>query len=321
MKAIIFLLFFFLYETACCQSDTLNRLDIKNRKTGYWTCYLDSNLNLASKDAAVYYAYQYYRNGKKEVPKFVSSKWRKKCKMTFEPFDPTDISQPRLLNGKVQYFSEDSLIALEVYDHGRPQYWEERFYDYKKGESMSSIHYFDSSYNNQPFTYLNYSIDNGVPLSKQYYGRGLKTDIIYFDPHRSVTSIHRPRIGYSYQRRSFLELGYSRKYSKVTFMEDGRTYFDNDFFAGYTFSLLGSWNKKKENYFGQKALFTYCLSFVNTEAGFVNYTDFHRNDLRFTAGAGLTFLGRISLMYHYSHPLLNNPFGDISRHSLSVILF
>jgi hypothetical protein len=321
------LILLFIIPAAWSQSlpDTLNRFDSKQRKTGYWLTYLDSNLVKTEKSTAVYGGYEYYLKGKvKSAPFAKKNKWEG-ATIVYEPKSTTYLDSALILDGEVRGSYDDTLYFLQRFEQGKLKYLEEHLYGKDRGitrESTDAI-YLDSLFENKPFTMLLYnSDDDKEPEYKQYSGKGIHEERVYLVPHTTKRILNAPRIGYTYQERSFLELGYSRKYSSRTEIEEtGTVHYDNNNFPGFTVSLLGSWSEKRGNYFGQKALFSYCLTLINTETGFVNYTNFQTNDLRFTIGTGLSIAGRVSLMYHYSLPVLSNSFSDISRHSISLVLF
>ncbi len=300
----------------------------RHRKTGKWLTYLDSNMVKTTPEKSVYEAYEYYFDGKLMLPKYAEKENKSYNKISYEPTPNLYLDSNRLLNGVVNYFEADSLVVIEKYLNGRMYYSEERLFGVKDGakmdNSVTEIVYLDSTYKKFPFSGLVYEYEAGIPIYKQYFGKYVNQDRVYLLPHESKNSLNKPRLGYTYQQRSFIELGYSKRYAKTTKVHMGDTtslYFDNLWFPGYTLSMLGSWSEKRGNYFGQKALFTYTYIFLNGEAGFVNYTNFHEHDLRFVIGAGLSIGGRFSIMYHYSQPLTSNQFTDISRHSISFTFF
>jgi len=94
------------------------------------------------------------------------------------------------------------------------------------------------------------------------------------------------------------------------------TLYDNVVSHGFSLSALGSINSKKD-YFGGKLIYSHVWTFTNYEIGIVNYSDFVTNDCRLLLGAGLSLFGKFSIMYHYGVPLKENPFEDITVHSIS----
>lgn len=57
-----FLVFIIVSQNAISQSDTLNRLDANNKKTGWWIVYLDKDLATAKDSSkAIYYKYSYFQ--------------------------------------------------------------------------------------------------------------------------------------------------------------------------------------------------------------------------------------------------------------------
>lgn len=326
MKSTAFLILICLFvSTGWSQSlpDTLNRFDSKKRKTGYWLAYLDSNIVKTEKSTAVYGGYEYYLKGKvKSAPFSKKNKW-KGAEIVYKPFSKVYLDSILILDGEVSIVDEYTQ-CLERYRNGHVKFIETHYYSKKDDEYaedwIESI-YLDSLFENTPFTLLVYNTFDSITTYKQYGGRDLKQDRIYLIPHTTKTAINKPRIGYTYQNRSFIELGYSRKFCRTTKVGEGSFDIEDLHFPGFTLSLLGTWSQKRGNYFGQKALFSYNFTLLNSEIGLVNYTDFKNNDLRFTIGTGISLAGRFSVLYHYSLPVLSNSFSDISRHSISIVLF
>ncbi len=308
--------------------DTLNRFDSNHNKTGYWICYLDSNFNLSKKENAKHYGIEHYQNGKRDCQYFSNDKFRIKSRKKYFPYNNKENQNdsPLLLNGEVFYYDKyDSLEVYEKYTNGHPVVIEEYAYT-EINKTFQRIkwtsEYYDSLYNNIPHTFLHYEYDsrNGLPEYKQYYkNRKTISETYILYKHKVVKSINKPRIGYIFQNKSFLEIGYSKKYTKQTIDTAGVTRFPTEQFPGFTLSLLCNWNKAYLC-IGQKAVFTYFYKFINSEIGVVNYTKSKTSDFRITLSSGVSVLGRLSLMYSYSIPLTNNIFNEISRNSFSIII-
>lgn len=307
-------------------NDSLNRFDSKKQKNGYWIAYVDSSFNLTEKNNAKYYGYEYFTNGKLGIERFSKSKWKVNCKKVYKPYNKDqNMNYPILLNGEVFYYDElDSLYEYESYKNGMPSVFKEILYNTKSpGKNILEIYYFDSLYNNNPNTLLFYKIDYGMPIYKQYQSRfkKIESDKMFFVKHREFKSINKLRLGYTYQNKSFLEVGFSKKYNKGYYIDTTQSsHFDEIGFHGFSISLLGSADKHNF-YFGQKIIYSYTLALLNSEIGFVNYSNFKNNDYRVTIGAGITAYGRVSIMYHYTIPLSNMPFENISKNSISLTLF
>jgi hypothetical protein len=309
-------------------SDTLNQYNSKHKKNGYWICYIDSNFNLSSQKDAKYYGYEYYDNGKNHIKNYFKAKWRTKYDIEYKPNSSIKDSNGLILvDGEVMYSENDTVYNYEVFRNGIPvmntQYiYHEYQDDSVKIEPYESI-YFDSVYNGKRESALLYGYDDGKPFSKEYFPRpSRKSEPTYLVPVTKYGPIHRPRIGYYYQRESFLELGYSFRNTGGVIDENRTYHLDNDNFGGFTVSMLGNFGDSE--IFGQKAVFTYnFMMLVTAELGIVNYTnfDFNTNDTRITLGTGITLGGRFSIMYHYYLPLASNHFTNIARHSVGIVLF
>ena len=193
-----------------------------------------------------------------------------------------------------------------------------------KIEAFTSV-YYDSIQNDKRESALYYDYDNGKPFYKESLPLSKHAlDRVYLIPGRAYNKIHRFRTGYHYQERSFLKAGYSFKNTGGFEFENGGKHIQNEkSFMGFSTSLLGSF-KSDNSYLGQQILLSYNTPwFTCFEIGAVNYTnfDFTQNDTRATLGAGFSLLGRFSIMYHYSIPLADNHFSNISRHSVGIVLF
>ncbi len=320
----------FLAAFAQESTDTLNQYNEKHKKTGYWVCYLDYDFNLTTFEKFPgYYGYEYYDNGKNTVKNFYKAKWRRAYQITYKPNHPiTDSTAINLIDGTVTYSNRDTVYHVEVYKNGIPvtrkQFME---YDYYRDSIKIEPHkilYYDSIYNNNRETLLIYNYERGKPFSKEYFPKpNRKSEPTYLFPHTEFGPLHFPRVGYYYQRKSFLELGYSFRNTKGIIDSNRTKHFEDDKFSGFSISALGNFGKS-ESYFGQKAVFTYNFLYAfATEVGIINYTnfDFTQNDTRATLGAGISVGGFLSIMYHYSIPLADSHFSNISRHSIGIVLF
>lgn len=324
MKNLITLLLSLFSICLCAQSipDTLNQYNSNNKKHGYWICYLDSNFNICEKEHASYYGYEYYENGENPVNNFTKGKWRERCRKEYKPF-ANSTESPSLINGEV-FFYYDSLYCYEKYINGIPKISE--FYSYSDGKKKTArMHsetlYYDSLFNNKKESALYYEFYNDVLISKYYFSNHIQ-HITYTVPHTKFTSVNRPRFGYYYQGDHLLELGFSKKYSNGIIVDTtGQIHYEDQTFPGYTIAV-GSSIFANQVIFNQKILYTQCIGgIVNFESGISNYTNFKGNDFRLTAGLGLTIMGRISLMYHYYLPMMQSPYPEIYRHSVSLIFY
>ncbi|MBL7892809.1 MAG: hypothetical protein JNL63_09265 [Bacteroidia bacterium] len=305
----------------------MNRYNSKKQKDGYWLSYLDSNFNKTERSNAKYYRYDYYCNGKPKVGNSHKTKRNLNTKIVYKPnfVDPIN-EYPILLNGDVFYYDkQDTLVGYESYKNGRPSVFKDIYcfpnHNPLKKSSLD-VFYFDSACGNNLRAVLYYQIHNGIPLYKECYEAELKYfNRVYFVKHKEFKSINGVRLGYAYQSRNFFEIGYSEKYNKGVYIDSiHNKLYDNFSFPGFTVSFLASWIKNK-TYFGQKFVYSYTFYLINSEVGLVNYTNLKRYDYRVILGMGPSLFGRFSFMYHYSIPLVSDPFADISKHSFSVVLY
>jgi len=320
----------FLAAFAQESSDTLNQYNEKHKKTGYWVCYLDSSFNLASQENAKYYGFENYDNGKNPIKSYFKVNWRKNYKIVYTPNgEPHYKDGLLLIDGTVTYYHDTVVLFIERYKNGFTKEINEFVihpYPDKsvKIEPFTTV-YYDSLHNGNRETALLYDYKDGsafykepLPLIKHSPNR------VYLVPGRPYHTIHKLRAGYHYQERSFVEVGYSFKNTGGFEFENGGKHIQNEKgFMGFSTSLLGSF-KSANSYFGQQILLSYNTPwFTCFEIGAVNYTNFNftQNDTRATLGAGISLIGRFSIMYHYSIPLADNHFSNISRHSMGIVLF
>jgi hypothetical protein len=323
MKHLITFLFIVVSYSISAQADTLGRFDEKGRKTGYHIAYYDSAFHDCSVDVAAYRYYVFYRKGKDTWGHSELNPEDHKVQYIPESKNPPG-EIPELLNGDIVYIGYDSIDLRRTYHQGFPSTTTEYMYEVKNTFTVplgQNTVYHDSLYAGIPSSALVYSYRDSMAVWKQYVRAGrARKEYMYLNV-ASKHDLFAPRIGYTQQCRNFAELGFSWKQCPLVKHTDnsGAHTYDN-FFPGATVSMLGSWNKNRD-YIAEKAVFSYTALLVHSEAGFVHYGSGGRSDLRFTIGTGISLSGIMSIMYHYSHPLLESPFTDISRHSLSIVLF
>lgn len=305
------------------QPDTIGRFDAKGKRTGYHTYYYDSAFAYCEADKAAYRFYMPFERGKIMLVDY--SVDAKNYTAEYIPADSAEYGDtPLLLNGEVVYWSEGRDCYRKTYRKGIPVSSSHR--SYLAGDSAGrpyseNLLWHDSLENGKARHPLHYYSTYGIPVWKAYDRKLLHSGKYTYLNVASRHDLFAPRIGYTQQCRHFAELGISWKQSPLIKHHglSGTHVYDN-FFPGVTVSMLGSWNENRD-YIGGKAVFSYTAVFLCPEIGIVNYVGDKRSDLRATIGCGITLSGMLSILYHYSHPLLENPFTDISRHSVSIVLF
>lgn len=336
-KCLLTILFTFYFVPGQLQSqnpaDTLNKFNANKKKQGYWTFYFDSSFTFCEIEKAKYRGFYYYEDGSTKHDPI--QKLGKRDSIVYRAFpDSLNNEQPTLLNGEVFHYNvwETSRPHIyEVYRNGR----QSELIEYSARDQPvpdSESYYFDSLYNNNPATCLYYFKINGLSLYKQYIGKGLKTERIYFIEHKEFKSRNKLKLGYNWtignnkpenvkRFREFAEIGYSKNFVKgFRHEETGERYTDNlGNFHAISISLLGS-TDRRDFRFGQKITWSRVLFLVKVEAGIVNYTDFKKHDPGIIFGAGLTAFGLINDMIYFTVPLTKTPFTDIGRFTWSITL-
>ena len=102
------------------QSDTLNRLNSKGKKTGYWLKYLDDNVQIVDSINSFFYGYEYYDNGTKL---FAFEKlWFKKIQAAKYGEILPKKGHPVLLTGTFRWFvrGDSAQFVEETYKDGYP---------------------------------------------------------------------------------------------------------------------------------------------------------------------------------------------------------
>ena len=174
MKQSCFLLkLFFLvllpHNVCYAQADTLNQLNAKGKKNGYWKVYLDDKLEpVTSESSAYFYGYEYFDNGKNVFPFLYD-----KGKIVYNSIVP-DKGKPALLGGTFRWYNENGILTEEnVYKDGYPFLIKNYFFPKKRPEEVSmQVLYFDKQYNNTPGTCYYEEYYKGRLKDKRWYRNG-----------------------------------------------------------------------------------------------------------------------------------------------------
>lgn len=307
----------------------------KKRKNGHWLFYMDSSFKRCTKDSAHYYGFEFFDNGKSTNNPL--GRIAKKDSMVYKP--DTSISfqrQPVMLNGELLTYTKNRkklvLSTSESFRNGKPSVTKAYYQSSMDTTIETEIFYFDSLYQNQPGTFLYYSIYNNIPIHKHYFGRkGQLTPKTYFVNATEHHYQYRPILGYfgtisrlpdsTLKPKDFLEIGFSKKYIRRAEIDTlQKVLYDNlGNFKALHASLLGSYTKHKIC-MGQKISCSYTLFFLKAEAGLINYTNFKQYDTRFIAGLGFDLLNIFTCMFQFSQPLIGTPFKDIGMFTAMIAI-
>jgi len=161
------------------QNDTLNGVDNKRRKQGYWKIYLDSASRETDSSAASYIAYTFYNRGK-TVYYFINEKWRARDSCVFIGRVP-EKGKPIPANGSFVWYNRDKMLSMEMrYENGMLMRYKEIHYSRLKGSAEWGYMYIADMtrrYRNIPGTYLiveqhNQAVYNIEEFNNSYYRKG-----------------------------------------------------------------------------------------------------------------------------------------------------
>ena len=133
------------------QNDTLNKFDLKQKKDGFWTIFLDKYLNPADSQNAFFIAYELYDHGKK-LHTYSKVSWRVKDSIVYNNPLP-EKGQPVTLNGQFKWYDRKTkqITAEEQYKNGVVEFEKEFHYVKRRGSliwSTKAIIDYTKTYNN-----------------------------------------------------------------------------------------------------------------------------------------------------------------------------
>lgn len=152
------------------QRDSLNQLNSKGKKNGYWIAYVDQYCNPTDSANAYFYGYELYDNGKYVWKFHPQEKSNKEGTMTYQGTLP-EKGKPTLIDGTFKsYYTYGLLSEHLVFKAGHPFFWDSYLRYEKDPENivLRQVFYFDRLYKNIPGTYYYEEHDNGK-LSRTYW--------------------------------------------------------------------------------------------------------------------------------------------------------
>lgn len=175
MRPLLLICFFWISCLSSAQTDTLNQVDTKGRKTGYWKVWVNERADaVKSQSEACFYAFEYWEEGRCIIT-FYRHKW-KFIKLTYDSVLPPK-GQPVPLAGTFKWYDKhDRLVAAETFSAGYPKYC--KSYSGPQSEKVFKLNEdldFTKRYNNQPGTFyieIHFS-DDRKPL-QYWYRKGKK---------------------------------------------------------------------------------------------------------------------------------------------------
>jgi hypothetical protein len=174
MTRILIIIFILITLNISGQTDSLNRLDEKGKKNGYWVQYLDSLLYPTDSSNSYFYGYDLYDHGLRVFKFSDRPKSWKKDKMVFEGQLPGK-GMPKPVEGTFKFYRPEIRIeSEEIYKDGKPFYM--KSYIYSKKDQVNSMFnevlYFDKLYNNIPGTFFYEEYDDGKLTRKYWFRKG-----------------------------------------------------------------------------------------------------------------------------------------------------
>jgi len=156
------------------QADTLNKLNSKGKKTGYWKIYLNDKADPVDNIVDSYfYGFELWDEGEK-VFKYFKHKWGDK--MTFEGPTLTKGSPIPLAGTFKSFDKKGRLIIEETYQNGNPLYIKSFTTSHDKTDNKTYLFEdldFSKKYNNIPGTfYLEEHFHTTGRLDKYWFRKG-----------------------------------------------------------------------------------------------------------------------------------------------------
>jgi hypothetical protein len=169
--------FFILLALACCfcsgpicaQADTLNKLNTRGKKTGYWKVLLNENADpVDSLKDACFYGIELWDGGEYVFSYFKHPKY---AKLIFEGALP-EKGDPQLIEGTFKWYDSRGYLANEeVFKNGRPFFYKSYNWD-KENPAISTFNevlYFDRLLDGTPGTYYYEELGYGGRLAGKYW--------------------------------------------------------------------------------------------------------------------------------------------------------
>lgn len=177
LKQLIAIIFFFSFSCfyVSAQNDTLNEINSKGKKQGYWLSYFDSNFKTSDSTNASYAAFDLYHNGQMLTLDMKSEQktWRKALGDSLLPVSYNyNNKEYKLLNGKISFYDKNNnLIKEAFYKKGHMIRFDG--YHNKKDSCLHPIQGsadFTKLYNNQPGSfYYEFTFCDGKKKIKYWF--------------------------------------------------------------------------------------------------------------------------------------------------------
>lgn len=176
MTRLLIITFAFFTLHVSGQSDTLNQLNDKGKKNGYWLQYLDSMAYPTDSSNAYFYGYDLYDNGEGISLYSNRNQLWKQYNFVFDGELPAK-GNPIPINGYFTWYkTETQLVNEEIYEDGKPLFW--KSYQYTKKDPINpaynEVRYFDQLYHHIPGTFYWEEYWNGKRGKTYWFRNGPK---------------------------------------------------------------------------------------------------------------------------------------------------
>jgi hypothetical protein len=157
------------------QNDTLNKINTKGKKQGYWICHLDDKFKITDSTKGVYVGFDLYDNGQN----LTRIGYRSNAYLTImDSIIPVKhkIGRYKLLNGKVFFYSKaNDMVMEEIFSQGHPVKYVAYYDSPPCVGKISEIADFTRLYNNTKGSYY-YEIRScrSDDIKKIWYRKGSK---------------------------------------------------------------------------------------------------------------------------------------------------
>ncbi len=300
-------------------------------KPGVTTIYFDTLMKPCGSQNAQYIGYVHSKNGKLKSQKRtgINREWE------YKPFnDSALIKPPTLLDGEIKHYTSNEFYRRpDIHDIFHNGIQTIRIENLKNNSSKEiTINYYDSLYKNTTSTYLQYKKEKDTTIYKQYMysfnGKGAaeKMYLLEGKPYKTLNRVIYglywnigPEEIMKSNSRTFIELGYSKKFIHGTYLYATKKRYDANphMYHALNASLMGT-SRRDDIYLGQKITYSYTYRFLRAEGGLLNYTDLKNTDLRLVGGIGASVFGNFSIMGYFSLPVVGNEFTHLGRISFGV---
>lgn len=176
LKTLSYIIFFLLMgHSAPGQSDTINRLNSRGKKNGYWQIWLNEKADpVKNVSESYFYGFEFWDDGKRVTPYF-RHRWKYK-KLTFDSTLPSK-GNPVPISGTFKWYDHKArLIDEETYLAGHP--FSMKSYSGPQADTVFKLQEnldFTKKYNSTPGSfYWELHFSNGQQPKKYWFRKGVK---------------------------------------------------------------------------------------------------------------------------------------------------